>query len=147
MTIPAAQHPGSLVPLRVIANDDSEGEEVKRLLQPEQHRVTFADVGGHDDIKRQIEKRIITPFLKPSLFERFKKRVGGGILMYGPPGCGKTLLARATSPRPPRSSPPRPTNSTSTPPCAPCGACARPCEPAERSGSPPRAPGRTERVA
>jgi transitional endoplasmic reticulum ATPase len=59
--------------------------------------VTFADVGGLDEIKRQIEKRIILPFQKPSLFARFKKRVGGGILLYGPPGCGKTLLARATA--------------------------------------------------
>ncbi|HEY0139046.1 MAG TPA: AAA family ATPase [Nannocystis sp.] len=97
VSTPAAQRPGTVVPLRVLATDDTSGDEVKRLLQPEQQKVTFADVGGHDDIKRQIEKRIITPFLKPSLFERFKKRVGGGILMYGPPGCGKTLLARATA--------------------------------------------------
>jgi transitional endoplasmic reticulum ATPase len=60
-------------------------------------KVTFAEVGGHDDLKRQIEKRIITPFREPSLYERFKRRAGGGILMYGPPGCGKTLLARATA--------------------------------------------------
>jgi transitional endoplasmic reticulum ATPase len=93
----AAQRAGTVVPLRVLSTDDTDGDEVKRLLQPDQQKVTFADVGGHDDIKRQIEKRIITPFLKPSLFERFKKRVGGGILMYGPPGCGKTLLARATA--------------------------------------------------
>jgi SpoVK/Ycf46/Vps4 family AAA+-type ATPase len=97
VSTPAAQRPGSVVPLRVLSTDSGADDEVKRLLQPEQDRVTFADVGGHDEIKRQIEKRIITPFLKPSLFERFKKRVGGGILMYGPPGCGKTLLARATA--------------------------------------------------
>lgn len=97
VSTPAAQRPGTVVPLRVLSTDDTADDEVKRLLQPEQQKVTFADVGGHDEIKRQIEKRIITPFLKPSLFERFKKRVGGGILMYGPPGCGKTLLARATA--------------------------------------------------
>jgi transitional endoplasmic reticulum ATPase len=59
--------------------------------------VTFADVGGLSEVKRQIERRILLPFQKPSLFQRFKKRVGGGILLYGPPGCGKTLLARATA--------------------------------------------------
>jgi len=59
--------------------------------------ITFTEVGGHEDLKRQIEKRIITPFREPQLFERFKKRAGGGILMYGPPGCGKTLIARATA--------------------------------------------------
>lgn len=57
----------------------------------------FSDVVGLSDIKKQIHKKIILPFQKPSLFQRFKKRVGGGILLYGPPGCGKTLLARATA--------------------------------------------------
>lgn len=83
--------------LRVIANDNTDSSEVKRLLHPEVDKVTFADVGGLDEVKKQIERRIILPFQKPSLFERFKKRVGGGILLYGPPGCGKTLLARATA--------------------------------------------------
>jgi transitional endoplasmic reticulum ATPase len=83
--------------LRVIANDDTDKSEVDRLLHPEQPPVTFADVGGLDDIKSQIEKRIILPFQKPALFAKFKKKAGGGILMYGPPGCGKTLLARATA--------------------------------------------------
>jgi len=54
-------------------------------------------VGGLDEIKSQIEKRIILPFQKPALFAKFKRKAGGGILMYGPPGCGKTLLARATA--------------------------------------------------
>jgi SpoVK/Ycf46/Vps4 family AAA+-type ATPase len=83
--------------LRVIANDDTAALEVTRLLVPESTRMTFADVGGLDHVKGMIHKRIILPFAKPSLFQRFKKRVGGGILLYGPPGCGKTLLARATA--------------------------------------------------
>lgn len=60
-------------------------------------RVTFDDVGGLEDVKKQIRRRIITPFQKPSLFEKFKRQAGGGILLYGPPGCGKTLLAKATA--------------------------------------------------
>lgn len=82
---------------RVVANDDTDATETVRVLKPELARVSFADVGGLDEIKQQIRRRIITPFQKPSLFERFRRRAGGGILMYGPPGCGKTLLARATA--------------------------------------------------
>lgn len=83
--------------LRVMSNDDTDGSELERLIMPAQPPVTFADVGGLDEIKAQIEKRIILPFQKPSLFAKFKKKPGGGILLYGPPGCGKTLLARATA--------------------------------------------------
>lgn len=83
--------------MRVISNDDTDAPEMTRLLHPEAKAVTFADVGGLAEVKKQIERRIIMPFQKPSLFQRFKKRVGGGILLYGPPGCGKTLLARATA--------------------------------------------------
>jgi transitional endoplasmic reticulum ATPase len=83
--------------LRVVSNDDTDASEVNRLIEPEQAPVTFTDVGGLDEIKSQIEKRIILPFQKPALFAKFKKKAGGGILMYGPPGCGKTLLARATA--------------------------------------------------
>ena len=76
---------------------DTGSADVVRILQPAQQRLGFDDVGGLDAVKQQIRRRIITPFLKPSLFDRFKRRAGGGILMYGPPGCGKTLLARATA--------------------------------------------------
>lgn len=80
-----------------IANDRTDDDDVRIARQPAATRVTFADVGGLDTVKQQVRRRIITPFLKPSLFERFKRKAGGGILLYGPPGCGKTLLARATA--------------------------------------------------
>lgn len=83
--------------LASIANDDTDMLDAARMMQPVVGRVDFSDVGGLDAVKQEIRRRIITPFLKPSLFQRFKRNPGGGILMYGPPGCGKTLLARATA--------------------------------------------------
>jgi len=83
--------------LRVVSNDDTDLSEADRLLHPSEPTVTFAEVGGLDGVKAQIESRIILPFQKPALFAKFKRKPGGGILMYGPPGCGKTLLARATA--------------------------------------------------
>jgi AAA+ superfamily predicted ATPase len=58
---------------------------------------TFADVGGLDEVKKDISRKIILPFKKPGLFDKFKRKAGGGVLLYGPPGCGKTMMARATA--------------------------------------------------
>jgi hypothetical protein len=57
--------------------------------------VGFSDVVGMEELKRTIRLRIVEPFLNPGLFARFAKKSGGGLLLYGPPGCGKTLIARA----------------------------------------------------
>lgn len=57
--------------------------------------VRFSDVVGMTELKKLLRVRIIEPFVRPGLFQRFKKNSGGGVLLYGPPGCGKTLIARA----------------------------------------------------
>jgi AAA+ superfamily predicted ATPase len=59
--------------------------------------VTFADVGGMEAVKDDIRIKIIHPLTHPELYKAYGKTTGGGILMYGPPGCGKTHLARATA--------------------------------------------------
>ncbi|MBW4051691.1 MAG: ATP-binding protein [Proteobacteria bacterium] len=70
---------------------------VVELAVPSQDRTRFDDIAGLEDLKRTIRLQIIEPFLKPGLFAKFKKRAGGGVLLYGPPGCGKTMIARAVA--------------------------------------------------
>lgn len=81
--------------LRVVEKHDV--AEITQLEKYRQKTTDFNDVVGLSEIKKLIHKKIILPFQKPSLFQRFKKKIGGGVLLYGPPGCGKTLLARATA--------------------------------------------------
>ena len=63
----------------------------------EKPKIAFKDVGGMDVLKEEIRLKIIHPLAHPELYKAYGKTVGGGILMYGPPGCGKTHLARATA--------------------------------------------------
>ncbi len=80
--------------LRAPAADSGQMETGGRIERP---RITFADVGGLDTLKEEISVKIIHPLTHPEIFRAYGKAVGGGILMYGPPGCGKTYLARATA--------------------------------------------------
>lgn len=72
-------------------------DKVVPIQRVPEERVRFSSVVGMDDLKRTIRIKIIEPFVNPGLFERFRKQAGGGILLYGPPGCGKTMIARAVA--------------------------------------------------
>ncbi|MFO0902849.1 MAG: AAA family ATPase [Pirellulales bacterium] len=63
----------------------------------ERPAVRFRDVGGMDALKEEIGLKIIYPLKHAEMYRAYGKPIGGGILMYGPPGCGKTFLARATA--------------------------------------------------
>ena len=72
----------------------AESEGPARVERP---RIKFEDVGGCEDIKEEIRMKILYPMKNPDLFKAYGKTVGGGVLLYGPPGCGKTLISRATA--------------------------------------------------
>ncbi len=63
----------------------------------EKPTIKFSDVGGMQKVKEEISIKIIQPLTNPDLYKAFGKKIGGGILLYGPPGCGKTFIAKATA--------------------------------------------------
>lgn len=73
------------------------GEPESSTFELERPSIAFEDVGGMDAIKDEIRMKIIHPLTHPEIYKAYGKSIGGGILMYGPPGCGKTHLARATA--------------------------------------------------
>jgi len=86
------------------ANEDDEPQRIRAQqrepspnIEIERPKTTFADVGGMDKVKDEIRLKIIYPLTHPDLYKAYGKKAGGGILLYGPPGCGKTHLARATA--------------------------------------------------
>lgn len=69
-------------------------DEAPELERP---AIRFADVGGMSALKEEIRLKIIHPMSHADLYRAYGKKAGGGILLFGPPGCGKTHLARATA--------------------------------------------------
>jgi transitional endoplasmic reticulum ATPase len=74
-----------------------EDEDAKQAREIERPKINFSDVGGMEKMKEEIRLKIIHPLTHAELYQAYGKPIGGGILMYGPPGCGKTYLARATA--------------------------------------------------
>lgn len=81
--------------LRFSVIEGDRRDNVVAFSKPGREKVSFSDVAGMAALKKTLRLQIIEPFLNPGLFARFRKKAGGGVLMYGPPGCGKTMIARA----------------------------------------------------
>ena len=106
---PSAADPALAQRLGVNAEDDHEEVFEGRVraaweepseaprVEVEKPDLRFEDVGGMEKLKEEIRLKIILPLTQPELYKAYGKKTGGGILLYGPPGCGKTYLARATA--------------------------------------------------
>ena len=80
--------------IRVQNDDADDSGSMGKLEKP---KIKFDQVGGMESVKEQIRVKIIYPITHAEMFAAYGKQAGGGILLYGPPGCGKTFIARATA--------------------------------------------------
>jgi proteasome-associated ATPase len=71
--------------------------EVEELVLEEVPDISYEDVGGLDNQIEAIMDAVELPFIHRALFEEYKLPAPKGILLYGPPGCGKTLIAKAVA--------------------------------------------------
>lgn len=77
---------------------DAENDHFAGIIKDlERPKIAFCDVGGMENIKEEIRLKIIYPAQRPDIYKAYGKKAGGGVLLYGPPGCGKTLISRATA--------------------------------------------------
>ncbi len=76
------------------AEDPTHAEPVD---QPERPSLRLSDVGGMEHVKERLEAAFLAPLRNPELRKLYAKNLRGGLLLYGPPGCGKTFLARAVA--------------------------------------------------
>ena len=89
-----APTPETAVPLS--AQDDN-GESETGDWEVERPLVTLSDVAGMEAVKRRLNLAFLAPMKNPDLRKLYGKSLRGGLLLYGPPGCGKTFIARATA--------------------------------------------------
>jgi SpoVK/Ycf46/Vps4 family AAA+-type ATPase len=121
MALPPAEHaatsPPGAAPTAPATGEPSSGfdwsaaeQEVHGVAQPmfmdgvkpdtsafdvERSSITLADVGGMKTVKERLTAAFLAPLRNPELRALYGKSLRGGLLMYGPPGCGKTFIARA----------------------------------------------------
>jgi len=76
----------------VLGHDDTPIPVVEDIERPS---VRLADVGGMEQVKERLELTFLGPMRNPELAKAYGANMSGGLLLYGPPGCGKTFIARA----------------------------------------------------
>jgi SpoVK/Ycf46/Vps4 family AAA+-type ATPase len=87
---------GIAAPMFVSSDVESHGPApATSAWEVEDAGVTLADVGGMREVKDRLEAAFLAPMRNPELRKLYGKSLRGGLLLYGPPGCGKTFIARA----------------------------------------------------
>ena len=71
------------------------GTDAPEMAPSEQPNIKLSDVGGLEDVKKRINVSFLAPLRNPQLREQYGLSLKGGLLLYGPPGCGKTYIAKA----------------------------------------------------
>jgi proteasome-associated ATPase len=71
--------------------------EIEEVVLEEVPDITYADIGGLDEQIEALTDAVELPYLHPELFAEHQLPAPKGILLYGPPGCGKTLIAKAVA--------------------------------------------------
>ena len=84
-------------PKPVAAAGEGEDPEGVPAHDVERPALTLADVGGLVDVKERLQVSFLAPMRNPELRKIYGKSLRGGLLLYGPPGCGKTFIARAVA--------------------------------------------------
>ncbi|MEV7767308.1 AAA family ATPase [Microbacterium sp. NPDC086615] len=98
--VPPRASPPPPAPADTTASDPpllrvSADEVEKPVWDVERPAVTLADVAGLDEVKQHLNGAFLLPMRNPEMARMFGKAARGSLLMYGPPGCGKTFIARA----------------------------------------------------
>jgi SpoVK/Ycf46/Vps4 family AAA+-type ATPase len=79
------------------SEDGSAAIEEASAYDAEHAGLTLADVAGLTEVKKRLEAAFLAPMRNPELRKLYGKSLRGGLLLYGPPGCGKTFIARAVA--------------------------------------------------
>jgi AAA+ superfamily predicted ATPase len=88
-----------VLPAMFVGDDDAAdaGIEEADAFDAEHAGLTLADVAGMTEVKQRLEAAFLAPMRNPELRRLYGKSLRGGLLLYGPPGCGKTFIARAVA--------------------------------------------------
>jgi AAA+ superfamily predicted ATPase len=88
---------GIVPPMFVDGGDGTAEDGLPGAYDVEASGVRLTDVAGMADVKRRLEAAFLTPMRNPELRRLYGSTARGGLLLYGPPGCGKTFIARAVA--------------------------------------------------